>query len=187
MLFVVFSLVAFNILSLSLIFASLITCVLGCSSLGYPTLGAWWASWTWLTISYPMLGKFSAIISSNIFLDSLPLASPSRTPTVQMLVHLILFQRSLRLSSSFFQSFSLYSLLWQWFPPFCLPGQLSILMPQLFYYWFFVVYCSALFFKFSRSLENISYTVSILLLRSWIMFTMFILNSFSWRLPKAFV
>ena len=25
------------------------------------------ASWSWLTISFPMLGKFSAIISSNIF------------------------------------------------------------------------------------------------------------------------
>ena len=24
-------------------------------------------AWTWLTISFPMLGKFSAIISSNIF------------------------------------------------------------------------------------------------------------------------
>ena len=143
-------------------------------------------AWTWLTVSFPMLGKFSAIISSNIFLDPLSLAS-SRTPTVQMLVHLILFQRSLRLSSSFFQSFFLYSLLWQWLPPFCLPGHLSILMPQLFYYWFSVVYCSALFFKFSRSLENISYIISILLLRSWIMFTMFILNSFSGRLPKAFV
>ena len=26
-----------------------------------------WASWTWVVISFPMLGKFSSIISSNIF------------------------------------------------------------------------------------------------------------------------
>ena len=59
------SLVAFNILSFSLIFVSLITgcldvCV-GLSCLGLST------SWTSLTISFPMVGKSSAIFSSNIF------------------------------------------------------------------------------------------------------------------------
>ena len=29
------------------------------------------ASWTWVTISFPMLGKFSPIISSHIFSDPL--------------------------------------------------------------------------------------------------------------------
>ena len=32
------------------------------------------ASWTWVTISFRMLGKFSAVISSNIF------SGPSKTP-----------------------------------------------------------------------------------------------------------
>ena len=36
--------------------------------------GSLCTSWTWVTVSFPMLGKFSAIISSNIF------SSPSRTP-----------------------------------------------------------------------------------------------------------
>ena len=30
---------------------------------------SFWASWTWVTISFPMLGKFFTIISSNIFSD----------------------------------------------------------------------------------------------------------------------
>ena len=59
-----FSLVAFNILSLSLIFVSLITM---CFLLGFILLGTLCASWAWLTISFPMLGKFSAIISSSNF------------------------------------------------------------------------------------------------------------------------
>ena len=54
--------VVFNILSLSLIFISLITMCFGVFLLGLSILGC--ASWTWLTISCPMLGKFSAIISS---------------------------------------------------------------------------------------------------------------------------
>ena len=29
--------------------------------------GTLYTSWTWLTVSFSMLGKFSAIISSNIF------------------------------------------------------------------------------------------------------------------------
>ena len=52
-----FPLVAFNILSLSLIFVSLITISLGVFLLGFILLGILCASWTWLTISFPMLGK----------------------------------------------------------------------------------------------------------------------------------
>ena len=38
--------------------------------LGFILYGTLCASWTWLTISFSMLGKFSTIFSSNIFLYS---------------------------------------------------------------------------------------------------------------------
>ena len=62
-----FSYVAFSILSLFLIFVSLITVCLSVFLLGFILPGTLCASWTWLTISFPMFGKFSGIISSNIF------------------------------------------------------------------------------------------------------------------------
>ena len=64
-----FSLVAFTILSLYLIFVSLITICLRVFLLGFILPGTLCASQTWLTISFPMLGTFSAIISSSIFPD----------------------------------------------------------------------------------------------------------------------
>ena len=73
MLFVVFFLVAFNILSLSLIFVSVITVCLTMFLLGFILPGILCASWTWLSISFPMLGKFSAIIL-QIFSQVLPLS-----------------------------------------------------------------------------------------------------------------
>ena len=45
-----------------------------------------------------MVGKFSVILSSNIFSGPFSLSSPSGTSIMQMLMHLILSQRSLRLS-----------------------------------------------------------------------------------------
>ena len=58
-----FSLVAFNILSLSLIFVCWITMYLSVFFLGFILLGTLCASWTWLTIPFLVLGKFSVIIS----------------------------------------------------------------------------------------------------------------------------
>ena len=71
------SLVVFN--SLSLIFVSLITC-LGVFLMGFILPGTLCSNWTWLTVSFSMFGKFSAIISSNVFLVPLSLSSPSVTP-----------------------------------------------------------------------------------------------------------
>ena len=62
-----FSLAAFNILSLHLVFVNLISMCLGIFLLGFILYGTLCASWTWLTISLSMLGKFSTIISSKIF------------------------------------------------------------------------------------------------------------------------
>ena len=63
-----FSLAAFNICSLCLIFVNLINMCLVVFRLGLILFGTLWVSWTWVVISFPTLGKFSAIISSSIFL-----------------------------------------------------------------------------------------------------------------------
>ena len=123
-----FSLVAFHILSLSLIFVSLITMCLGVFLLGFILAGSLCASWTWLTISFPIWGDFSAIISSDIFSDPFSLSSLSGTHIMGMLVHLVLSQRSLWLSSSFFFLFHIlfcgsdlhHSVLQLIYPFFCL-------------------------------------------------------------------
>ena len=62
-----FSLAVFNIFYLYLIFNSLINMCLGVFLLGFILYGTLCASWSWLTISFPILVKFSTIISSNIF------------------------------------------------------------------------------------------------------------------------
>ena len=97
-----FSLAAFNNFSLSLIFANLITLCLGMFLLGFILYGTLCSSWTWVAISFPMLGKFSSIISSDIFYGPFSLSSPSGTPIMQMMLHLMLSQRCLRLSSFLF-------------------------------------------------------------------------------------
>ena len=102
-----FSLAAFNNFSLNLIFVSLINICLGMFFLGFILYGILCASWTWVTISFPMLGKFLTIISSNIYSDPFFFSSYSGSPIIQMLVHLVLSQRSLRLSSILFILFSL--------------------------------------------------------------------------------
>ena len=86
------SLPAFNIYSLCLIFVNLINMCLGVFCLGFILFGILWVSWTWVTISFPILGKFSTIISSSIFSWSFFLSSSSRTPMIQMFGHLTLSQ-----------------------------------------------------------------------------------------------
>ena len=85
-----------------------------------------------------MLRNFSASISSNIFGV---LSLLSFTPIFWMLVFLAFSLKPLRLSFFFFFFFYIYSVLLQWFPPFCLPGHLSICLCQLFFYWFLIVCC----------------------------------------------
>ena len=75
-----FSLVAFSNFSLSLIFVNLITVCLGVFLLGFILPGTLCASWTWVTVSFPRLGKFLTVISSNIFSGPFSLSSPSGTP-----------------------------------------------------------------------------------------------------------
>ena len=99
------SLVAFNIFSLYLIFLNLITICLGVFLLGFILPGTLYTSWTWVTVSFPMFAKFSAIISSSIFSGPFSLSSPSGTPIMQMFVHLTLSQRSQAVFISFHSFF----------------------------------------------------------------------------------
>ena len=102
MLFVAFPLLLL-MFSLSLTFVNLIAMCLGVFLLGLLLYGTLCASWTWVTVFFSMLGKFSAISSSNIFSGPFSLSSSSETPVIWMLVHPF-FSWVLRLS--------LWSLLW---------------------------------------------------------------------------
>ena len=127
-----FSLAGFNICSLCLIFVNLINMCLGAFHLGFLLFGILWVSWTWVAISFPILWKFSTIISSSIF--SWPFfLSFSGTLMIRMLGLLTLSQRYLRLSSFLLILFSFF-LSTSFIPPFYLPPHLSYLLPLLFYY-----------------------------------------------------
>ena len=107
---VIFPLTAFNICSLCLIFVSLINMCLGVFHLGFILFGTLWVSWTWVAISFPILGKFSTIITSNIFSCPFLLSTFTGTPMFQMLGHFTLSLRSLRLSSFLLVLFFFYPL-----------------------------------------------------------------------------
>jgi len=96
-----FSLAAFNICTLCLIFINLINMCLGVFHLGFILFWTLSVSWTWVVTSFPILAKFSNIISSNIFSWPFFLSSFYGSPMIQMLRLLTLFQLSLRLSSFF--------------------------------------------------------------------------------------
>ena len=65
-----FSLAAFNIFSLPLIFASLINMCLAVLHLWFVLFWTLWASWTWVAISFHILGKFPPL-SPQIFSHAL--------------------------------------------------------------------------------------------------------------------
>lgn len=75
-----FSLVAFNIFPLFFIFVILI--ILSCIPLWVNLYGIPCTSWTWVTVSKLKLGKFSAIISLDIFSGPFYLSSLSGTPVM---------------------------------------------------------------------------------------------------------
>ena len=98
-----FSLAAFSIFSLCLVLLVWSICVLACFSLGLFCRGFS----VLLGLDYFLFHdrKFLTIISLKIFSDPLLFSFSSGTPVIQMLLQLILPQRSLQLSSSFFHSF----------------------------------------------------------------------------------
>ena len=77
-----FSLAAFNILSSSLISAILIKIFFRVDLFGFFLFGLC-ASWTWMSVSFLRLGKFSGIISSSKFSAPFSLSSLSGTPIKQ--------------------------------------------------------------------------------------------------------
>ena len=173
-----FSLVDLIFLSVWLVYS--LVC---CSSLGLSCLGL--SYWIWVTVSFPMLRKFSTIISLNIF----PGPKPFGTPVMQTLGHLLLSQSSLKLSS-FHYLFFLYSsvavismtFFQLTYPFFCL----------IFSYWFYffhLQYCIhqlLLFFIFYSSLLKIcNFSLSILFLSSWIIPLIVTRNSFMGGLPMS--
>ena len=190
MLFVAFPLLLL-IFYFCLLFLSIwLTCVLAHSSLGFCC--------TWLCLlnlgDFSIIGKFSDIISSNIL--SGPFSTSSfRTPITWILMHLILSQSSLKLSSFLFILFSFvffilfhscefhHSVFQLTYPFFCLID----FAIDSFYCIFHLLHLPlCLFFISSGSSLNISciflVCASILFPRFWILFTVITLNSFSGRL-----
>ena len=116
------------------------------------------------------------------------LSSPSGNPRRQILLCLMFSQRSLRLLSFLFLLFSLFcsaavisailssrsfihysaSVILLWIPS-------SVLFSSIY-----------LFFNSSQPLVNISCIPSVLFLRSWVIFSIIILNSFPGRFPISF-
>ena len=130
----------FIYLFMSTIFTSLINRCLGMFILGFSLYGILCTSWTWVIF---FLSHVREVFNYNLFKYFLWLFlfSPSESLIMWILVYLMLSQRSLTLSSFLFFLFSLLCS-WQWFQPFCLSAHLFILLPQLFCYWFLLVYFS---------------------------------------------
>ena len=94
--------------------------------LGFVLYGTVCDSSTWVAISFPKLGKFSTKICCNSLSDPFSSSCSSGTPIIQTMLWLMLSQKSLWWSISFF---FLYSAPQQLFPPFCVPPHLSVLLP----------------------------------------------------------
>ena len=171
--------------------------------LGFILYGILCTSWTWVTVPFLMLGKFLAIIFSGPF----PFFSSSGTWIMQMLMFLILLQRSIRLSFLFF-FFSIFFFILVCDSDFCHSVFRSLIhsfvsvIPLLIHssvFSFQLLCYSSLKFLKSISLLQI-YCIflvcaSILFLRFWIILTIITLNPFQMEvlscsfipLPSLFV
>ena len=158
--------------------------------LGFILFWTVWISWTWVAISFHMLGTFSTIISSSIFSFPFFLSSSSGTPMTQMLECLTLSQRSQRLSSFLFTmclgvfllGFILPGTLWNffsfWNPQNANVGTFNV-VPEVSYVVFFLfhaffpIFCSVAVISTilsSRSFIRSSASVILLLILSSVLF-----------------
>ena len=94
-----FSLAALKVLFLSSILAIVSITYLCVDLFGFILFGTFYASWAWVSVSFPRLRKVLATISSNKFSATFPLSSPSGTSIMWMLLYLMLSQKSLKLLS----------------------------------------------------------------------------------------
>ena len=136
--------------------------------LGFILFWTVWISWTWVAISFHMLGTFSTIISSSIFSFPFFLSSSSGTPMTQMLKCLTLSQRSQRLSSFLFTIFfPLCFIYFEHYTTLLILSSASVillLVPFRVFLISVIALCiiDQLFFIYSRCFSNISYIFSIL-------------------------
>jgi len=135
-----FSVAAFGILSLCLVFVSLISMCLGVFLHGFTMYGTLCASWTWLTIFFPILGKFSSVIFKHFLICFLFLflfydtynSNVGAFDIVPVVSETILF--------FFFPFFLLYYALQKLFPTCYLSAHWLVLLLQIFCYWFLLEY-----------------------------------------------
>ena len=139
--------------SLSLIFVILITKCLDIFLFELILCGTHCASLSWVTISFPKLQKFLAIMPPNMFSVTFSLFSPSGAPKMWILVYLILSQRSFKLCSLLFIYLFIFLVVVQkqWFPSLCLPAHWFSLWYNLVYYQFLPV-CFSFQLLYSSSL-----------------------------------
>src|SRR3712207_9597292 len=91
-----FSLAALKIHLLTLTFDNLIIMCFSVGLYGFIFFEIHWVSSVWLSVSFPRLGKFLATISLNK-LSAPFLSSPSGTPIMCILVHLMVSHKSFKL------------------------------------------------------------------------------------------
>ena len=84
----------------------LIVICLGVCLFGFILFGTFWASWIWISAFFPILGKCSSTFSSFNFSGSSSVYSPSRSPIMWILLHLMQSQMShhVKILFSFFCS-----------------------------------------------------------------------------------
>ena len=116
----------------------LIVICLGVCLFGFILFGTFWASWIWISAFFPILGKCSSTFSSFNFSGSFSVYSPSRSPIMWILLHLMQSQMShhIKILFSFFCS------VWVSYIFFCLPAHRCILLPHPFCFWTLLMYFS---------------------------------------------
>ena len=168
---------------------------LGVFLFGFILYGILSPSWTWVAVSFPVLGKFLTIISSNILSCPFLLSFSSGAPMIRMLRCLTLSQRShfflfILLCFSYFH----HSIFWLTYPFFCLSystvgslqsGLVSVIVFLIADWLFFISSQSLLCISCILSVHasSLCSQASILFSIFWIIFTINILNSYSGRLP----